>query len=207
MDKYKDMRISPISRQDWTLEIRDILKMFSQYLSNLGLSGEESEKDSLSPVLSCLLQHPNLARTFLPFGRYLLMESTLDSRCRELVILRATWLWRCEYEWAHHSMAAIDNGLFSETEIKELQQNVLSGDWLERESLLVKAVNELHESSNIETGTWDALTNHFNNQQMLDIVFTVGGYVLSGFYMNAIGLPLKEGMKGFPDFMLVPSKN
>lgn len=197
MDKYKSMRIPPIPHQGWSQEVREILGMFSQQLSNLGLSGDESEKDNLSPVLSCLLQNPKLAKAFLPLGRYLLMESSLDSRCRELIILRVTWLWRFEYEWSHHSMAAVNAGIFSESEIKILQQDVLPDSWPEREVLLMQAVNELHTSSNIQKSTWDLLARHFGAQELLDIVFTVGGYVLSGLYMNVIGLPLKEGMQGF----------
>lgn len=198
MDKHQNMRVSPIAHQDWTTQVRDILGMFSQQLASLGVGGNESEKDTLSLVLSCLLRNPNLARAFLPFGRYLMMESSLDSRCRELVILRVTWLWRFEYEWAHHSMASVSSGLFSESEIELLQQDVTSGSWSEKESLVLQAVNEIHERSNIEASTWDSLSHHFSTQELLDVVFTVGGYIVSGLYMNVIGLPLKDGMKGFP---------
>lgn len=197
MGNKTEIRIPPIAHEDWTEEVRGILTMFSQQLANLGLNGDESEKDNLSPVLSCLLQNPRLAKAFLPLGRYLMMESTLDDRCRELIILRVTWLWKFEYEWAHHSMAAVSNKLISEAEIKQLLHNTLSKDWSEKEYLVLKAVNELHEFSNIEAVTWDELATLFDRQQLLDIVFTVGGYVVSGMYMNVIGLPLKENMKGF----------
>lgn len=197
MEKCKDMRISPISHQDWTPDVRDILRIFSQQLANLGIGGDESEKDTLSRVLSCLLRNPNLARSFLPFGRYLLMDSSLDSRCRELVILRVTWLWRFEYEWAHHSMTAVGNGLLSEAEIEMLQRDDMADCWSAGESCLLQAVNDLHEHSNIEDATWNSLINYFSTEELLDIVFTVGGYVVSGLYMNVIGFPLKEGMQGF----------
>lgn len=199
MQNNNGMRVSPLAHQDWSQEVRAILATFSEPLSKLGLSGDESEKDNLSPVLACLLRNPNLANAFLPFGRYLLMESSLNDRYRELIILRATWLWRCEYEWCHHSSTAITNGLITASERDTLCLDSLPDSWPEHEALLIQAVNELHSHSNIAQHTWESLLGHFSIRELLDVVFTVGGYVLSGFYMNVIGLPLKEGMQGFPD--------
>lgn len=200
MDILNGLRIPPIAHQDWTQEVRDILALFSEQLAQLGSSGNENEKDNLSLILSTLLQHPPLAKAFLPFGRYLLVDSTLDERCRELIILRVTWLWRCEYEWAHHSMSALGSRLFSEVEVERVKQPVLSlaeSEWREQEALLLLAVDELRECSNIKTETWQALSRHYSRQQLMDIVFTVGGYALSGMFMNAFGIPLKEDMHGF----------
>lgn len=193
------MRVSPIAHQDWSQEVREILAMFSKQLSELGLGGDETEKDSLSPVLSCLLRNPNLARAFLPFGRYLLMESSLSDRYRELIILRTTWLWHCEYEWSHHSNAAIESGLITRSELNMLQLDKLPDSWSEDEHLLIQTVNELRSHSTIERHTWESLNRHFSIQELLDVVFIVGGYVLSGFYINVVGIPLKEGMQDFPD--------
>ena len=198
MDNKNNQRISPIDHQAWTKEVRDILAMFSEQMSSLGLNGDETAKDSLSPVLSCLLHNPALARAFLPFGRYLLMESSLTARQRELVILRVTWLWRCEYEWSHHSLAAINSSLFTAAELNNLQQDTVADHWPLEEAALIQAVNELHAHSNIDQHTWESLSRYFSIRQLLDVVFTVGGYVVSGLYMNAIRLPLKEGMQGFP---------
>ena len=197
MEKYKSMRIPPITHDQWTQEVRDTLRTFSPHFADLGLSGDESEKDILSPILGSMLHHPALAKAFLPFGRYLLLESELDERCRKLAILRVTWLWRFEYEWAHHTAAALKENTLTENEIEQLKQKPAQEHWSENEMALLNAIDEFKETATIEPTTWNQITTHFTQKQTLDLIFTVGGYITSGMYMNAINLPLKEGMKGF----------
>ncbi|MGC1510892.1 carboxymuconolactone decarboxylase family protein [Ketobacter sp. MCCC 1A13808] len=197
MNKPDSMRIPPITHDQWTDEVRDILSAFSETFGRLGLGGDESEKDNLSPVLSCVLQHPALARVFFPFARYLLMETTLDNRVHELIVLRVSWLWRSEYEWAQHSMMAVNNGVFSQADIERITQGVNAGPWSEQETHLLSAIDQLRESTRIDNQLWDALAGHFDRKQLIDIIFLIGGYILVGMYLNTFGVPLKDGMKGF----------
>jgi len=53
-------------------------------------------------VMGTLAQHPELFRRWLGFATYLLNDSTLEPRLRELVVLRAGWRCRSPYEWGQH---------------------------------------------------------------------------------------------------------
>ena len=64
--------------------------------------------DSMRPqartmnVFRTFAHHPDLMRSWLGFGAYLLRSSTLEPRLRELVVLRVGWLCRSPYEWGQH---------------------------------------------------------------------------------------------------------
>jgi alkylhydroperoxidase family enzyme len=58
-----------------------------------------------------LLVHPELVKGVLPFANYVLAESTLTPRHRELLILRTAWQMRSDYLWAKHQRRATAAGL------------------------------------------------------------------------------------------------
>src|SRR5687768_16767597 len=61
-----------------------------------------------------LLVHPELVKGVLPFANYILAESTLTARHRELLILRTAWRTHSDYLWAKHQRRAIAAGLSAE---------------------------------------------------------------------------------------------
>ncbi len=71
-------------------------------------------------------------------------------------------------------------------------------DWSEVDRTLLAAVDELHDDQCITDSTWAALTTSWNEQQLLDLVFTVGQYTLVSMALNSCGVQLDEGVSGFP---------
>lgn len=195
-----EMRIPPIRRDQWTEEVRQTLASFSIPFSRYGLDGDESEKDKLSPILSTVLQNPALASVYFPFADYILRKSSLEPRHTRMLILRVAWLWRFEIEWAQHSSIAVRDKLLTEDEVNRITLGAANESWSDLEILLIIAVDQMHQSSNIDDETWDALASELNTQQMVDLVFTIGSYVLAGMYMNCFALPLSPGQKGLENF-------
>lgn len=58
----------------------------------------------------------------------------------------------------------------------------------EEDSAVLRAVDELRESSQIADETWDALKRHFDKHQIMDLVFTIGNYVMLAWSINAFGM-------------------
>ncbi len=191
------MRMPPISHDQWTEEVRQIVASFSVSFSLYGLNGDESEKDKLSPILSTVLQNPSLARVYFPFADYILRKSNLQSRHARIIILRVAWLWRFETEWAQHAFIVVRDKLLSEDEVRRITLGAGAVGWTELEALLIKGVDQMHLTSNIDDSLWNSMTGHLSVRQMVDLTFTIGSYVLAGMYMNCFSLPLKEGQKGF----------
>jgi alkylhydroperoxidase family enzyme len=53
-------------------------------------------------IFQVLLNHPKLASGLNDLLARMLWQGRLDSRLRELAIMRIAWLTSCEYEWAQH---------------------------------------------------------------------------------------------------------
>jgi alkylhydroperoxidase family enzyme len=69
--------------------------------------------------------------------------------------------------------------------------------------LLLEATDELHSDAHVSDATWQGLSEHLNQQQLMDLVFTVGQYNLVSMALNSFGVQLDQGV---PDWNLVPKK-
>lgn len=194
------MRFPPIGHEQWTDEVREILASFSVPFSQYGLGGDESEKDKLSPILSTVLQNPELARVYFPLADYILRKSSLQPRHTRIIILRVAWLWQFEVEWAIHASIAVRDGILRDEDVRRVVQGPADPAWSPLEKLIITSVDQMRESSNIDDTVWCALAVEFSNQQLADLTFTIGSYVLAGMYMNCFGLSVPAGLKGFESY-------
>ena len=64
---------------------------------------------------------------------------------------------------------------------------------------LLRATDELHADAFSSDPTWAALSSHYDERQLIDLVFTVGQYNLVSMALNTLGVPLDEGIPGFPE--------
>lgn len=177
-------RITPLPRSQWSTETQEML-------SRLERDGE------VFNIFATLARHPDLLRRWLVFGNHVLGKSTLPARERELAILRMGWMCRAEYEWGHHVEIGKQAGL-SEDEIKRVREGPDAPGWDAFESSLLRAVDELHADSFISNGTWKALSERYNSQQLLDLIFTAGQYKLVSMALNSLGVQLEDGYERLP---------
>ncbi len=54
--------------------------------------------------------------------------------------------------------------------------------------LLVRTVDELNATNTVGDATWSALREHFDERQILDLLFTIGCYQLLGAAVNVLGV-------------------
>lgn len=149
-------------------------------------------------IFRTLVRHPKLMKRWLVFGNHILNKSTLPPREREILILRIGWLCRCEYEWSQHVGIGKTCGL-DDADIRRIKQGPGAEGLAPLDALLLRAVDELHAGAVITTETWESLAGHLNEQQLIDLVFTVGQYNLVSMALNTLGVPLDEGIPGDPE--------
>ncbi|MCE2557171.1 MAG: carboxymuconolactone decarboxylase family protein [Acidobacteria bacterium] len=149
-------------------------------------------------LIRTLSHHPPLMEAWGPFGGYILRGSTLPDRDREMVILRTAWLNGAEYEWGHHSRAAKAAGMTAE-EVRNVAVGENAGPWSSFERYLLRAATELHRNSAISERTWAFLKARYSDQQMIDLIFTVGQYRMVSMALRSIGVELDEGLEPFPE--------
>ena len=70
--------------------------------------------------------------------------------------------------------------------------------WSEREAVLLRAADELHESARIWPGTWQALAAELDERQLIELCVLVGQYHLVAFMLNAVGVQPEPGLEPLP---------
>ncbi len=170
-------RLPPLPDDEWDEQARATLaKMLPPDRHNVRGAGN---------ALATLIRHPALARALLTFNTHLLARSTLPPRLRELAVLRVASRRACAYEWINHVRMAAEEGL-SEAEIEAAADGkALTGGL---EAAVLAAVDELDEDSNVSDQTWATLREHLDERQVMDLIFTIGGYCLLSMAFNAFGV-------------------
>ncbi len=148
-------------------------------------------------LYTTLANHPKMGEKWLTFAGYILRESTLPPRDREILILRIGWLCRAEYEFGQHTLVGQSVGLKPE-EIKRITLGANAPGWDPFEATLIRAADELHVDAFITDATWNALAKRYNTQQLMDVVMTVGNYNLVSMLLNTFGVQLDPGVPSFP---------
>ncbi|ART67479.1 carboxymuconolactone decarboxylase [Mycobacterium dioxanotrophicus] len=171
--------LTPLPAEDWDDHAREALA------GTVPL--ERRNADDVGNALATLVRHPELAGRFLPFNTYLQKSSRLPGRIRELVILRTAHHHGCGYEWGHHAVIARRLGLADEDLIAA--QSGFAAD--EFDQVVLHAVDELHSGSRICPATWTALGERLDDQQRMDLMFTVGGYGTLALALNTFDVQLE----------------
>jgi 4-carboxymuconolactone decarboxylase len=178
-------RIEPVSEAVWSQEERELLLPVKQ------------QRGYILNVYATLARHPAMYRPWLGFARYILRESSLRAREREMLICRIAWLTGGEYEWSAHIRLGKEPGL-TDDEIAPLAKGPDARGWPASDAVLVRAVDELHYDALISDATWTTLAKRFDTHQMMDLAFTVGAYKLLAMALNSFGTQLDKDMPGFP---------
>lgn len=172
-------RLHPTTPEDWDDETRELF-------------GDNPQLN----IFLTLAHHPKLLKRWLVFGRHVLAKSTLPPRERELILLRTGWRCGSEYEFGQHTIIGRRDGL-TEDEVARLARPELDG-WSEADAVLVRAADELVTDHDLSDDSWAALNARWTTQQVLDIVFAVGQYVLVSTFLRSARVELDEGVPGWP---------
>jgi alkylhydroperoxidase family enzyme len=110
-------------------------------------------------------------------GRWIREESTIDPRLRELLILQVGYSARSAYEFSHHVKISRAYGVTAD-DVRSLvsfskgQPTTLT----ELERTALRAATELTLAGDIPDATWAKLAEHFDAEQLVELVLIVGYY-------------------------------
>ena len=149
-------------------------------------------------LYTTMLNHPELYGPRARFGTYLQRDSLLDGETRELLIMRTAWNIRAEYEWAHHVEYAKSAGL-SDAQIAAIATGPTAPGWSPRQRAVLTAADELRREAFISDATWTELAKFYGIKQRIEIVYTVGGYTMTGLAINSFGVQVEPGYPAMPD--------
>lgn len=144
-----------------------------------------------------LARNPRVFRRFMAGG--LLDKGSISMREREIVIDRACARCGGEYEWGVHIALFAERIGFGPAEIVATVAPGADADcWSQSEKLIVRLVDQLHETSTVDDALWTALKAAFSDEQLLEMIVLAGLYHMVSFVVNATRLPLEEYAARFP---------
>jgi 4-carboxymuconolactone decarboxylase len=181
-------RIPPLPPDEWDGDIKQILEAVPGGVTN------QLGENNIFPTLA---RHPDLFRAWLRFGGYLLTSGKLSGPDRELLILRTAVNCRSSYEWGQHVRISLAGGMEREA-IDRVLEGADADGWSDHEATLLRAADELHESSRISDGTWERLAETYDTEKLIEATMVVGHYHMVAFALNSFGVELDEGLEPLP---------
>ena len=147
-----------------------------------------------------LVRHLPLARAMYPLGHYFLgRTSSLEIRDREVVIDRVCARCGCEYEWGVHARVFGDASRLDGTQLAaSVTGDADASCWTDADRLLIRVVDELHDSGRLSDDLWASLAARWNSEQLLDLIVLAGWYHAISFVANGVRVPLEEWGVRFP---------
>jgi alkylhydroperoxidase family enzyme len=190
------VRLAPLPPEQWPAEMKDALAALRPPAPRHPLPRRDEGRPKGLNVLGLLARHPALTRAYHTFNGHVLFATTLSPRERELLVLRVAAVRGSEYEWAQHVVQGGDAGLTPE-EIERIAQGSDSPGWSRLDRALLRAVDELIADAKIGDQTWEDLAGHFDDQQLMDLIFTVGAYETLAMFLRSSGAALDDDLRPY----------
>ena len=150
----------------------------------------------------------SLFRTFANSARFLRKgvpnlldrESPLPLREREIVILRTTAHWRCEYEWGVHvTVFAKAAGFTPEQIAATVQADPQAACWTGRERTLLSVTDSLAATGNLTDPVLQSFRDGWTVAQQLEVIALCGAYHTVSQVANVARLPPEGFAARFTD--------
>ena len=173
--KRQDL-LPPLSDEQWPSELTD------------SLTG------SILNIHRMVAHNPTLTAAYAPLRNYIVKDSSLTERQRELLILRAGHIMKSEYEWTHHVVRGRAAGL-TDAEITRVQEGPSAEGWTDDEQAILRSVDEMRAHQELTVETAASLQQHVGNDGVIDTIFTIGIYLTLGTILKTFEVPLDESIK------------
>jgi len=129
----------------------------------------------------------------------LLDRGPLTLREREIVIDRTCARTGCEYEWGVHVATFADAAQLTEAQVRAtVLDNADAPCWSPAEQALIAAVDALHARATLSDGEFKALSAHYDDAKIFEIILLCGFYRTVSYLANGLDLPPEEKAARFP---------
>lgn len=148
-------------------------------------------------------RNPPMMDAMRGWGSYELgRQLSLSMREREIVIDRTCARCRCEYEWGVHLAFFAERVQLDRAQIASLTHGGPDDPcWtIERERLLIAAVDRLHDHATIDDDLDARLAAAFDERQILDLLMLTGWYHAVSYAANGARVALEDGAPRFAGY-------
>jgi alkylhydroperoxidase family enzyme len=160
--------------------------------------GPIRDRDPLR-LFRTLSVHAELASRMGVLGAGLLGHPRVTPREREIVIQRITARCGAEYEWGVHAKVFGENVELNEAQLAATAHGASDDPaWSERDRLLIRLADEIHEVADLSDSLWSKLIEHWSNEELIELVVTAGWYRVISALVNTIHPELEPWAARFP---------
>ena len=157
----------------------------------------------MPPGIPPLALFTTLARVPRIYDRFragsLLDRGPVSLRHREIVINRTCGRCGCAYEWGVHVAFFGERVALTPEQVRATVRGEAGNSvWSDEERLLIRMVDELHDSANLSDEVWGALAATFSVEQIFELIALVGFYHTVSFFANGLRLAPEHYGVPFP---------
>ena len=122
----------------------------------------------------------------------LLDRGPLTLREREIVIDRTCARTGCEYEWGVHVATFAAAAHLTDEQVRAtVLAKATAPSWSAAAQALISAVDALHERATLNDAEFAALSAHYDEAKILEVLLLCGFYRTVSYLANALALPLE----------------
>ena len=147
-----------------------------------------------------LVRSPGISSRLRALGAGILGPGSLIApREREILIDRTAALCGCEYEWGVHAAVFGEAVGLTPAALRATATGAASDAvWNERDALLVRLADELHHTARVSDELWAALSAHWDEPQLIELLIVAGAYHTIAYVANGVQVDLEEWAARFP---------
>lgn len=183
----KQPRVSYITREEWTDATLDVFVGMERTQEDQERARREGSKMNLINVLA---HSPRIVVPYLNMNKEL-FQLSISAREREIAVLRLSHLCNSEYEWFQHVEFGKRAGL-DEGDIEAIQLGIPLPSWSDRDIVAMAVVDELQSTETISDALWAELSEHFDREQVFELLFVIGAYKMTAWIVNPLQVPPED---------------
>jgi alkylhydroperoxidase family enzyme len=145
------------------------------------------------------LNHPSLARALNDLLATMLWHGTLNSRLRELVIMRIGWLTGSDYEWTQHWRVAQGLGVSADDLLAVRDWHAHDAFGLQERAVLAATDDVVREGA-VSAESWEAceLALGGDHAVLIELVTAIGAWRMVASILRSLRVPLEDGVASWP---------
>jgi alkylhydroperoxidase family enzyme len=150
-------------------------------------------------IFQVLLNHPRLAGTLNDLLACMLWHGALDSRLRELVIMRIGWLTGCDYEWTQHWRVASRLGVSADDLLGVRDWSAYEGFGPTERAVLAATDDVVHNGA-VSAESWAACERELGGDRtvLVELVTAIAAWRMVASILHSLKVPLEEGVASWP---------
>jgi alkylhydroperoxidase family enzyme len=150
-------------------------------------------------IFQVLLNHPGLAGRLNDLLASMLWHGKLDSRLRELAIMRIGWLTACDYEWTQHWRVARGLGVSADDLLGVRDWRSYPG-FGPAERAVLAATDDVLRDGAVNAETWAACEQEFgaDHETLVELVTAISAWRMVASILHSLEVPLEDGVASWP---------